>query len=116
MSQTTLPSIRKFSSTEPSGPEVESIFHALVEKWFAEAGMLSNPSKKFTHAAYQQIIGLGPRVVPFLLEDLAQGRGNWIWALSAITREDPVHDEEAGDLTKIAARWLAWGKSKGYLN
>jgi hypothetical protein len=69
MSRVTLPAAHAFSS-EPSGPELAETFQALAEQWYGEAGMLSNPFKKFMHVAYQQIIGLGPRVVPLLLDPI----------------------------------------------
>lgn len=37
------------------------------------------------HPAYQQIIGMGPAVVPLLLNDLVRTRSHWFWALRAIT-------------------------------
>ncbi len=63
---------------------------------------------------YQQIIGLGSSVIPLILEDLAKEPDHWGWALEAITGENPVPEEAAGDITAIADAWLAWGRDRGY--
>jgi hypothetical protein len=65
------------------------------------------------HWAYQQIIGLGPAVIPFILEDLARKPDWWFWALAAITGEDVAEGEQT--LDGAAERWLEWGRSHGYL-
>ena len=38
----------------------------------------------------------------------------WFWALQAITGEDPVPPAHRGDLSKMAAAWIRWGKQQGY--
>jgi hypothetical protein len=41
--------------------------------------------------AYYKIIGMGMAAVPFILKDLEQNEPNhWLWALHAITEENPV--------------------------
>lgn len=66
------------------------------------------------HPAYQQIIGLGPDVVPLLLAELEGHPDHWFWALHAITREDPVPSESRGKIKAMAQAWLDWGKRHGY--
>jgi len=40
---------------------------------------------------------------------------HWFWALEAITGENPVGKEDAGDVEASARGWIAWGKKNGYL-
>ncbi|HTV47268.1 MAG TPA: hypothetical protein VMG59_02380 [Phycisphaerae bacterium] len=101
------------SSIFKTGDEIGAIFRELAKSWNAEVGMLSNPTKKFMHIKYQQIIGLGPQVVPYMLKDLASGNGSWFWALIAITRDDPVSPNDAGKMKQMASAWLEWGKQRG---
>jgi hypothetical protein len=68
------------------------------------------------HPAYQRIIGMGPAVVPFMLERFRDGAlEHWFWALSAITGENPITEDIAGNIKKMAEAWVQWGKTNGYL-
>ena len=48
--------------------------------------------------AYQQIIGLGVAVVPFILREMEKAPGHWYSALGAITQENPAQNVAAGDI------------------
>jgi len=65
--------------------------------------------------SYQNIIGMGPAVVPLILKELEKEPDHWFWALEAITGENPVGENEAGDLEASARAWVQWGKQKGIL-
>jgi hypothetical protein len=60
------------------------------------------------HPAYQQIIGMGPVALPFLLRALRRRPEHWFWALKAITGADPVQPEHRGQVRMMAADWLEW--------
>ena len=75
--------------------------------------MFSIVEQKAVHPAYQRIIGMGKQALPFIFRELQQKGGHWIWALRAITREDPTTPEDNSQQT-IAA-WLEWGRKEGYL-
>ena len=94
---------------------MESTFEALAEEWRRDTGMLSSVSRKAMHSAYQQIIGMGSEVVPFILRDLQKSPDHWFWALQAIARESPVPSEHAGDIRRMTQDWIKWGKIKGHL-
>jgi hypothetical protein len=94
---------------------VEAEFEQLVDTWKSETGMLSRLDQICMHPAYQQIIGMGPRAIPFILRDLRATQSHWFWALSAITGENPVFDSENADMDQLAEAWLEWGRSKGYI-
>ncbi|MDO8586667.1 MAG: hypothetical protein Q7T82_06460 [Armatimonadota bacterium] len=96
-------------------PDIEGSFIELYRRWRRETGMLSSIMMKSMHPAYQRIIGMGPRAVPLILRQLMQKPDHWFWALTAITGDDPVRPEDAGDIDKMTAAWISYGKQKGYL-
>ena len=63
---------------------------------------------------YQQLIGMGPVAIPLVLREMAEAPDLFDWALSAITGDSPVPEEAAGDLERVAAAWLDWGRRNGY--
>jgi hypothetical protein len=64
---------------------------------------------------YQCIIGMGWQAVPLILEELRQAPDQWFWALEAITEENPVSPDGAGDVEKMARAWIDWGIRQGLL-
>jgi hypothetical protein len=94
----------------------EQRFQKLASLWKSETKFLSNISKKVMHPAYQKIIGMGELSVPLILHDLAEnGPDDWFWALTAITDENPITEETAGNMAAMTEAWLQWGKRRGYL-
>ena len=88
-------------------------FVALANNWREETGMLSSPSMKAQHPAYREIIALGNAVVPLILEELKHRPSQWFSALTEITGEDPVPEEMAGYVKKMADIWIQWGRKRG---
>jgi hypothetical protein len=95
-----------------AAPLLELEFRELAARWRQETEHLSS-TDVFTHPDYQRIIGLGSRVVPLLVRDLATTGAHWFWALRAITGENPVPAEDAGNVRKMIQGWLAWGAARG---
>jgi hypothetical protein len=90
-------------------------FQQLVEQWRAERGATSSFTDMVLCSAYQKIIGMGERAIPLIIRQLeleADDPDHWGWALYAITGEDPVPPEAAGDTVQIAQAWLAWGRAQ----
>jgi hypothetical protein len=87
----------------------------LADRWTRETGALSSITEKSTHPAYQQIIGMGPQAVPFLLRQLQDGGGHWFWALKSITRQDPVPVVARGCMEAMTEAWLDWGRKRDLL-
>jgi hypothetical protein len=87
-------------------------FRSLADQWYRETGMLSMMQKKALHPAYQRIIGMGKDALPFIFQELKQRGGHWIWALTAITGEDPAEPDHS--LKEAVAAWLEWGRRHGY--
>jgi hypothetical protein len=92
-------------------------FTQLAKTWRQETAHLSNIATRAMHPAYQRIIGMGREAIPFILEEFRQGElDDWFWALYAITGENPITEEIAGDVEKMAEAWLQWGRKTGYLS
>jgi hypothetical protein len=86
----------------------------LAEIWRKETRATSALKRKILHPAYQQIIGMGPRAVPLILSELSERPDDWMWALNAITHEDPALENASFD--EAVDAWLKWGKSKHLLS
>ena len=94
--------------------DLERLFNRLVQQVLSETRFESSTQRIAMHPAYQQIIGLGQPVVPFLLRETERKSGRWFWALKSITREDPVADSDRGKTKNMIDAWLIWGKQQGY--
>ncbi|MCX5831109.1 MAG: hypothetical protein NT140_04355 [Deltaproteobacteria bacterium] len=91
-------------------------FYRLKSQWEAETTFLSSLSDIAMHPAYQQIIGMGPVVIPLILREMKKEPGHWFWALKSITGDDPVPPENRGKIKAMTEDWLIWGKEQGYIN
>lgn len=95
--------------------ELESEFRELAEQWYVDTLHLTAYWEIVLHPAYQNIIGLGRDVIPFILLELKDFQAEWFWALQALSRENPVTSEIEGNRSEMAKVWLSWGKRKGYI-
>src|ERR1700680_3840464 len=94
----------------------EQRFNKLAKAWKSETELVSKVTKRILHPAYQKIIGMGESAIPFILQDLSEnGPEDWFWALTAITDENPITKEIAGNMAAMTEAWLQWGKKAGYL-
>jgi hypothetical protein len=93
---------------------VEERFQQLASVWRKEVAPLSSVTAMSQHPAYQEIIALGPDVVPILLRELEQRPDHWFVALHELTGAAPVPPEDRGKLDRMAAAWLRWAKEHGY--
>ncbi len=98
----------------PATPDREQQFRTLVALWKRERGPHSSSAKLAEHPAYQQIIHMGPEVIPWLLRELEQEPDHWFRALHALTGMDPVPVESRGKIREMAEAWLQWGRATGY--
>ncbi len=90
-------------------------FHALADWWREATQFLSSPTEIADHEAYQRIIDIGPRVVPFILEELRDNGGDWYIALRRLVADPPtINQETARSTTKVVDTWLEWGRQRGY--
>ena len=98
----------------PTDPEIANKFYSLSQQWKTEVEGMSSPSM-FQHSTYEEIINLGTKVIPLLLEDLTQNPLFWLSALNTITGVNPIKPEQRGKVKQMAGAWLEWGKNQGYL-
>ena len=101
---------------ETPTPELQARFDALAKQWDEETLALSSSTQIAMHPAYQEIIGMGQAAVPMILHDLTLDTRHWFWALSAITRANPIPPEHQGKIAAMAADWVQWGREQGYLS
>ena len=87
-------------------------FRSLARTWRNECAHLSSVRDMVLHPAYQQIVGMGPSVLPHILSELKSTRDHWFWALRAITQEDPVLPEHRGNVVEMTRDWLNWAQSR----
>ena len=86
-------------------------FQDLLEAWRRETWFLPHIQQRVLHPAYQRIIGMGWGVVPLILRELEQRPDHLLWALQAITGDDPAGHTR--DLKAGVAAWLQWGRERG---
>ena len=99
---------------EMPAESVEKRFHRLADAWHRATDYLSSMAESNRHPAYQEIIRLGPDVVPLLLRDLEDNHTHWFAALEAITGARPLSPEVGGNIAKMVDAWLKWAKDHGY--
>jgi hypothetical protein len=90
-------------------------FNQLAEKWRTERGITSSTTAMILCRSYQAIIGMGPLAVDLILQRLrAEGNNpdHWFWALQILTGENPVSEEDEGNLRKMADAWLRWAEGR----
>jgi hypothetical protein len=109
---------RKVTTVVDRNAERSVRFQKLVSAWKTERGVRSSITEVAMCAPYQEIVGMGPDVVPLILAQL-QSEGaqpdQWFWALKLITRADPVNDGDRGNFQKMSQSWLAWATQEGYV-
>jgi hypothetical protein len=108
-------SIRASQSAIECAAELEQLFASLAAQWREETAVYSSVTQKAVHPAYQRIIGMGPAALPLIFHELERQPGHWFWALRAITGENPVRPEDAGNVGKMTEAWLGFAREHGYL-
>ena len=103
-------------STIDVAEPLQGRFQALRDDWKSKTRHLSNTAQIALVFSYQQIIGMGPEVVPLILRELKKETDHWFWALEAITGENPVTQADAGDMRASTQAWLEWGQRNGLIS
>jgi len=91
----------------------ETVFRQLTATWKADTRYFSSSTAMDAHPAFQRIQRLGDRAVPFILNDLRDTSAHWFTALEVLTRATPVPPADRGNIPRMAAAWLAWGRAAG---
>lgn len=96
--------------------EFKEIFLRLVDQWRKERPAASSSIAEIIACpSYLRIIGMGPKVMPLIIEQMERegdDPDHWCAALEAVTGEDPVPEEAQGDNVGIAQAWIAWHKTR----
>lgn len=93
--------------------DIRDRFQRLTAEWKEQSRYLSNTAQIAMLQPYQRIIGMGLPAVPLILAELEREPDQWFWALEAITEENPVRPDAAGNVRRMAQAWLDWGKQHG---
>jgi hypothetical protein len=83
-------------------------FEALAEAWDNERP--GSSIINYESFAHHQIIGMGPAVIPLLLDRLRLGEGHWVYALTCIAGEQAHEESMNGDSDRVIQAWLDWGR------
>ena len=101
----------------PTVMSLEAIFELLADQWRKETEFVSSVTKMHMHPAYLRIIAMGPRIISPVLKELQARPDQWFAALEALSGGvNPIADEDAGNLRRMADAWLAWGRDRGYIS
>jgi len=57
---------------------------------------------------YRQIIGMGKKIIPLIMNRLDNSPSIWVQALMDLTGHNPVPIEEYGKVDKILNHWRKW--------
>jgi hypothetical protein len=104
---------RETSSASGDG-KLKARFDQLAKAWLTETAFVSSSDDLVAHPAFQEIVRMGSPVIPLLLHELEAGTGHWHRALTRITGADPVPAADRGNIAKVRAAWLQWGKEQGF--
>jgi hypothetical protein len=104
----------KESAPSKAGETTAERFQRLAALWHRDTDYLSSMAEANNHVAYQEIISMGPQVMPLLLQDLEKTHSHWFGALRAITGANPVPPTAAGNVPLMVEAWLRWAKDNGY--
>lgn len=90
-------------------------FDRLTEEWKSFESPFSSAMDLAMHPAYQQIIGMGPMAIPWIIEQLEREPDHWFWALHCLSGGlDPVPHSDRGDMGAMSAAWIKWARDNGY--
>ena len=90
-------------------------FYRLAAIWKTTTIHMSNITEKCSHPAYQQIIAMGPDVLPLIFEELDREPDDWFVALRALTGVNPVPMQSRANIRETVSAWREWAKQHGYL-
>lgn len=88
--------------------DLETRFLKLKNQWEEDTAALSSITDIAMHPTYQQIIGMGPPVIPFIVREMIKKPDFWFWALQSITGEDPVPPGSRGKVKEMTDAWIFW--------
>ena len=94
---------------------LDRLVNELADQWAADTAFESSGSKLFSNPNYLQVMALGPSAIPHILQRMLRTGEHWFFALSMISRENPVPPKASGDIPTTIKCWKEWGRANGYL-
>jgi hypothetical protein len=88
-------------------------FNALADKWEDDTVAYSSVTKMINHPSYLEIIKMGERVLPLILNRMKKTPDHYFVALSKITGESPA--PKGCEFNEAVSAWISWGEEKGYI-
>ena len=95
-----------------NGEDYVSVFHKLVRRWRQETSYVSSTDQIFSHPSFLEIVGMGEKVIPLIIQELETQPDLLIGALAIISGDDPVSDGDRGNVYAMALAWIEWGKRR----
>jgi len=87
---------------------------ALIAQWHVERGATSSIEDMCSRPAYLRILAMGPDILPLLIAQLRSEKDDpdhWFVALHHLSGgEDPIPDEDKGDMVRMAKAWVDWAE------
>jgi len=106
---------RPIATRAPAPEELRETFERLADEWEEATLFLSFSDQAAAHPAHQEIVSMGERAVPLILERIQTHGGHWFHTLREITNANPVQPADRGRVEAMKASWLEWGKRNGYI-
>ena len=94
---------------------IDAKFRRLSDEWLRGMGHSSDPIRLMSHPAFQEIVRMGPSVIPLIIRHLAEKPNLLVWALPRITGANPVPVDSNGNIGKMVHSWIEWGKSRNFV-
>jgi hypothetical protein len=91
--------------------DIKFEFNKLFGRWQEETEYQSS-SEMFENIYYQEIVKLGEKVVPHIINVLKSQPDYLFVALKRITNENPVKPEHRGRIKEMSRDWIEWWESK----
>jgi len=79
--------------------------------WKSETIFSSSITEITNNSAYRSIIGLGQKVIPFIIDDLKATDNHWFYALEALTGQNPIKENHKGIVPLMKNDWIEWAKA-----
>lgn len=89
-------------------------FNQLAFEVIEDCMMVSSPTQIALHPSYQEIIGMGEKVLSLLIKKLDETPFFWFWALEAIAGINPVSKPHRGNIPEMVKDWKEWINANNY--
>ncbi|MCY4010452.1 MAG: hypothetical protein OXF49_00800 [Candidatus Saccharibacteria bacterium] len=95
---------------------IKNIFNESYQSWKRDTAMLSFTTSITSHPEYQKIMRLDAEiVVPLILAKMQEKLDHWFEALEYITGQNPIEQQDLGNMQAMTEVWLRWGYINGYI-